>query len=122
MTPSNDPAVAALFASGGANALAILDALFRAAGAQGPFEVEIKKTCLHMCHGPAFAGVHPRKTGLLVTLKSEAPIASPRVRKADIVSARRAYNDLLLSDPADIDAEFTGWLQGASALTAVKAG
>jgi hypothetical protein len=121
MALSDDPAIAGLFAGGGGNALAILDAVMAALSPLGPVEVELKKTCIHLCRGPAFAGVHPRKTGVLMTIKSAGAIDSPRVRKVDMTSASRAYNDLLISNPAEVDGELAAWLAAAYALYDVKA-
>ena len=77
----------------------------------GPIRVEPKKTSLHLCGArSAFAGVHPRAAGVLLTIRTAAPIESRRVRKTERVSANRAHNDLLLTDPAQVDEELVGWL------------
>ena len=73
--------------------------------------MEPKRTCLHLCGArSAFAGVHPRAAGVLLTIRTAAPIESPRVRKTERVSANRAHNDLLLTDPAEVDDELVSWL------------
>jgi hypothetical protein len=51
--------------------------------AHGPFREEAKKTSIHLVRGSAFAGVHPRKQHLPLTIKAVAPIRSPRVLKAE---------------------------------------
>lgn len=51
----------------------------------GPFQVEVKKTSIHLVRKSAFAGVHPRKLGLLVTIKAAKLIRSPRIVKAEQV-------------------------------------
>jgi hypothetical protein len=81
-------------------------------GVKGPIGEDPKKTCVHLTageHGSAFLGVHPRSTGLLLTVISERPIESSRVRKAVQASARRCYNDVAISSAKEIDAEFIGW-------------
>lgn len=82
----------------------------------GPFTVETKKTCVHVCHGRAFLGVHPRATGLLVNIVTEKGLRSPRVRKSEALSARRWQNHVLIESPADVDAELLGWFATARAL------
>ena len=102
---------AALFARSDPVAAWIYRCLLGALAPYGPIRVEPKRTCLHLCGArSAFAGVHPRRSGVLLTLRSAAPIESPRVRKAEVVSANRVHNDLLLTDPAEVDEELAGWL------------
>ena len=102
---------AALFARCDPVAAWIYRCLLGAVAPYGPIRVETKRTCLHLCGArSAFAGVHPRRAGVLLTIRSAAPIDSPRVRKSERVSASRAHNDLLLTDPAEVDEELAAWL------------
>ena len=102
---------AALFARSEPVAAWIYRCLLGALAPYGPIRVEPKRTCLHLCGArSAFAGVHPRREGVLLTIRTAAPIESPRVRKSERVSASRAHNDLLLTDPAQVDDELAGWL------------
>jgi hypothetical protein len=48
-------------------------------GKLGPFEVEEKKTSLHLTNGRAFAGVHPRANGIVLNLVFDAPLKDARV-------------------------------------------
>jgi hypothetical protein len=105
--------VEAVFA-GRPEARAIYQLLVQACADFGPMRIEAKGTCIHLAAGrSAFAGVHPRKHGVLLTIRSRSPIDSPRVRKCDRPSATRAYNDLLLETPEAVDEELIGWLQAA---------
>ena len=79
----------------------------------GPFREEVKKTSIHLVRASAFAGVHPRKQHLLVTIKSAAPIDSPRFVKTEQVSKSRWHLDVKLADAAEIDAELLSWLRQA---------
>src|SRR5579863_5806983 len=45
----------------------------------GPFREEVKKTSIHLVRGTAFAGVHPRKQHLVITIKADVPIESARI-------------------------------------------
>ena len=102
---------AILFARSDPVAAWIYRRLLGAVAPYGPIRVEAKRTCLHLCGvRSAFAGVHPRRNGVLLTIRSAAPIDSPRVRKSEVVSANRAHNDLLLTDPAEVDEELAAWL------------
>jgi Domain of unknown function (DUF5655) len=84
----------------------------------GPFDVEEKKTSLHLTHGRAFAGLHPRATGIILNLVLDAPVKSPRVHKSEQVSANRHHVEFKLEDPAEVDAQLIGWIKEAYALTA----
>lgn len=78
--------------------------------------VDPKGTCLHLNRRSAFAGLHPRKTALLLNLRSAAPIESPRIRKVERVSANRYHNETLLEADVQIDDELLGWIAAAHAL------
>jgi hypothetical protein len=83
----------------------------------GDFDIEVKKTSLHVVHGRAFVGIHPRKDGLLLNLVTVEPLLSERLRKTEQVSANRYHNELLITDDADIDDELQAWLKLAYLLT-----
>ena len=83
----------------------------------GPFEVEEKKTSLHWTHGRAFAGVHPRATGVVLNLVFDAPLKHARVHKSEQVSAHRHHVEFKLEDPADVDAQLLRWIERAYKLT-----
>ena len=61
----------------------------------------------------AFAGVHPRKAHLLLTIKAAAPIQSGRIVKTEQFSANRWHLDVKLAIAGDLDAELLGWLREA---------
>ena len=83
----------------------------------GPFEAEVKKTSVHLVHGRAFAGVHPRATGIELQIVTVAPIRSARIRKVEQVSKHRCHCAVKLESPAEVDAQLLGWLKAAYALT-----
>jgi len=87
------------------------------AGKLGPFKVEEKKTSLHLTHGRAFAGIHPRATGIILNLVLDAPVKNARVHKGEQVSANRHHVEFKLEVPAEVDAQLVGWLKKAYALT-----
>jgi hypothetical protein len=80
--------------------------------------VDPKGTCLHLNRRTAFAGLHPRRTALLLNLRSSAPIESPRIRKVERASANRYHNEMLIDSVEAIDGELMGWIAAAHALAA----
>ena len=102
----SDPVSSALYR-------ALLDRL----RSRGDVEIEEKATSFHLVHGRAFAGVHPRRGGLLVNIVLDHPIESSRTQRVDQVSAARWHNEVLLTTPDDLDAEFDLWMREAYALT-----
>jgi Domain of unknown function (DUF5655) len=84
----------------------------------GPFEVKEKKTSLHLTHGRAFAGVHPRANGIVLNLVFNAPLKNPRVHKSEQVSANRHHVEFKLEDPAEVDSQLVAWIKRAYSLTA----
>src|SRR5436309_252378 len=79
----------------------------------GPFTEEQKKTCVHLVRESAFAGVHPRKEGFLLTLKSPRPIQSARIVKSEQASKNRWHLDVRVAQAGDIDAELLTWIRAA---------
>ncbi|TAL41686.1 MAG: DNA replication protein DnaC [Salinibacterium sp.] len=104
---TGDPHTASLYAAVGE----LLDEL-------GPHEIEAKKTSLHVTHGRAFLGVHPRKGALLLNIVLTEPLAGPRVHKVEQVSANRWHNEVIVREISDLDAELREWMTAAYALTA----
>jgi hypothetical protein len=96
----------------------IYDRLVALAETFGPVEHDPKKTSIHLNRRTAFAGVAVRKGHLVLTIKSDRPMASPRVGKSEQTSARRFHHEVKLATPKDLDAELKGWLQEAYELSA----
>ena len=78
----------------------------------GEFREEMKKTSVHLVRGSAFAGVHPRKQHLLLTIKAMKPIRSSRVLKTEQVSKNR-WHEAKLATEKDINGMLRGWLREA---------
>ena len=83
----------------------------------GEHEIEEKLTSIHIVHGRAFLGVHPRKGALLVNIVLDHPLDTARLHRTEQVSASRWHHEILLHSPAELDAELVGWITGAYALT-----
>ena len=94
-------------------ALALYRDLLAAIAEVGPFAEEIKKTSIHLVRNSAFLGIHPRKQSLILTLKSDAPLASRRIRKSDQVSRNRFHHEVTLHAASEIDPELLGWIREA---------
>ena len=84
----------------------------------GPFREEVKKTSVHFVRGSAFVGVHFRRSHLLVTIKTAAPIDSPRIVKVEQVSKNRWHCEVRVSAETEIDADLTAWMRTAHDLCA----
>jgi len=90
--------------------------VLEAARALGPVVEEPKKTSIHLVARTAFGGVAIRRTSLILTLKSEKDIRSPRIDKREQVSAHRWHVEIRLAKPSDVDRQLTTWLSSAYAL------
>ena len=78
-----------------------------------------KSTCIHINageSGAAYAGVHPRTGGVLLTIVSATPLKSKRIRKAEQRSRNRCHCEMLVSSENDVDEELLGWLEQAARL------
>jgi hypothetical protein len=97
--------------------------IVEAARGFGPLVEDAKQTCVHLASATdaaAFAGVHPRKHGILLNLRTAAPIVSTRVRKTEQLSRHRFFNEVLVESPDEVDAELAGWLGEAYGLSRAK--
>lgn len=95
----------------------IYDEITKALKAFGQVIEEPKKTSIHLVNATALAGVATRKEYLILTIKSDSKLDSPRIHKTEQVSARRFHSEIKLASPADVDAELIGWLKEAYQLS-----
>jgi len=84
----------------------------------GPVIEEPKKTSIHLVNKTALAGVATRKDYLILTVKSDRKLTSPRIHKTEQVSTKRFHHEVKLLSPNDIDNELIGWLKDAYVLSA----
>jgi hypothetical protein len=113
-----EDAIERVFARSEPQVRAVVQALIERAQRLPGVVVDPKGTCLHLNHRTAFAGLHPRRSAVLLNLRSKAPIESPRIRKVERVSANRCHNELLIESAGAIDDELMGWIADAHALAA----
>jgi Domain of unknown function (DUF5655) len=105
-----------IFARSEPHVRALAAALIERARALPDVTVEPKGTCIHLNRRTAFAGLHPRKSALLLNLRAAAPIANPRIRKVEQASANRYHSELLIESADALDDELMGWIADAHAL------
>ena len=79
---------------------------------------EPKKTSIHWVNSSALAGVATRKTYLLLNIKSDHKLESPRIDKSEKISASRYHQEVKLEKIADVDDEVMEWLRAAYELPA----
>jgi hypothetical protein len=96
----------------------IYEGLLKSAKKFGPVSEEPKKTSIHLMNQTAFAGVATRKSALVLTIKSDRKLSSPRIHKSEQTSANRFHHEVKLASPAEVDAELVQWLKDAYALSA----
>jgi hypothetical protein len=103
---NKDPSVRALY-----------DELLSILQTFGPVTEDPKKTSIHLNRKSALAGVETRKDGLLLNIKSDHQIKSPRIEKSEQISAKRFHHKVRISSPKDLDEELKSWLKGAYVLS-----
>jgi len=96
----------------------IYDQLKRAIKSFGPLLEDPKKTSIHIVNKSALAGVATRKAHIVLTIKSDRKLASPRIFKSEQTSASRFHHEVKLTSPAEVDKELIGWLEDAYRLSA----
>ena len=109
--------IAQHFEGKGKEVRATYDRIMAIAREWGDVKPEAKKTSIHLLRtATAFAGIATRKDALVLTLKSDHPIVSPRIHRAEQTSANRWHLEIRLAAPKDVDAEVRRWLKHAYAL------
>src|SRR5438128_11537532 len=116
-TPTNGFMVKSHFENKDAAVRQIYDRLLKATGKFGPVAEDPKKTSIHLVNKTAFAGVATRKSAMVLTIKSDRKLSSPRIHKSEQASASRFHHEVRLTSPADVDAELTSWLKAAFELS-----
>jgi hypothetical protein len=71
----------------------------------------------HVVHGRAFLGIHPRRGGILVNIVLTRELESARIHRVERVSANRWHNEVILTDPSEIDTELLTWIREGYAHT-----
>ena len=95
----------------------IYDRLLKSARSFGPVVEDPKKTSIHLVNRTAFAGIATRKSAIVLTIKADSDISSPRIHKSEQTSARRFHHEVKLTSPSDVDSELIRWLKHAYALS-----
>ena len=106
------------FAGKDASVKATYDRLLQKTRQFGRVSEEPKKTSIHLVNRTAFAGVATRKGAIILTVKSDRPLSSPRIHKSQRTSANRFHHEVKLGAPAEVDAELVKWLKDAYELSA----
>jgi len=92
---------------------ALYDLLLKTLVKFGPIEEDPKKTSIHINRNSALVGVETRKDCLLLTIKADHQINSPRIEKLEQISAQRFYHKVRIRSVEDFDAELNSWLKDA---------
>ena len=116
MEPPETDAVEVLFRSRDPVVPALYAPRISAMGTNRPGREDPKQNSIHLLRDTGFAGVHPRKSSLLLNIRTDHPIESPRIATVEQVSRHRFHNELWLTSPDDVDDEIIGWLREAYAL------
>ncbi|HEX9330962.1 MAG TPA: DUF5655 domain-containing protein [Anaerolineales bacterium] len=96
---------------------ALYDQLVSLLRSFGPIEEDPKKTSIHLNRKSALAGVETRKDYLLLNIKSNHQIKSPRIEKAEQISSKRFHHKVRISSLKDFDEELNSWLREAYVLS-----
>ena len=83
----------------------------------GKFETEQKKESVHIVHGRAFVGVHPKKSYLGVNIVLEKGEASPKADKIEQVSSHRFHHFFKIMSKRQMNRSFIRLLHEAYNLT-----
>ena len=117
MTNNNGFSIKSHFENKDAVVRQIYDRLLSESKKFGRVVEEPKKTSIHLVRKSAFAGVATRKNALILTIKSDRKLSSPRIHKSEQASANRFHHEAKLTSPTEVDSELLKWLKNAYALS-----
>ena len=123
MPKKADPAAALFEAKEAGDIYSALVSKLHAQVGRSAAVIDPKGTCVHVNAGEggtAYLGLHPRKGAVLVTIRTQSPIKSKRIRKAEQVSRNRCHCDVLVSGVDEVDAELLGWMEMSAGLVGEK--
>jgi hypothetical protein len=89
----------------------IYQAIIRTAKKFGPVKEDPKKTSIHLVRKTAFAGIATRKSGLVLTVKSDSNVGNKRIARREQASANRWHLEIKLDAPEQVDQEIAAWLE-----------
>ena len=115
--PTDEFTIKSHFEGRDASVRQVYDRILKSARKFGPVGEEPKKTSIHLVNRTAFAGVATRKSAIILTIKSDRKISSPRIHKSEQTSASRFHHEVKLTSPAAVDSELVKWLKDAYALS-----
>ena len=96
---------------------AMYDRLLSSLRKFGKIVEEPEKTSIHLVNVSALAGVETRKAYILLNIKADHKINSPRINKLEQISSKRFHHLVKLASLSDIDKELLGWLEEAYTLS-----
>ena len=96
---------------------AIYDKLLALCKKIGDITEDPKKTSIHLVRDSALAGIEVRQNYLLLNIKSDHALVSPRIAKSEQLSAKRYHQKVKLTSPNDVDVELKQWLKEAYGLS-----
>lgn len=95
-----------LFSNKAPNVYEIYSKIFDLLKEIGPFEIELKKTSIHLLNKSSFGGVHPKKKWLDFNLVSNHHIEHEKITKIEQVSKNRFHNNFRFDSVDDLNQEF----------------
>lgn len=104
------------FAACDASVRETFEAVVAAVRTLGPVEVLPQRTRIALHARMSFAAFQPRRRWLAGHLVLAAVVRSPRFHRLDSYSPGNVVHQFRLAAPAEVDAEFRGWLAAAYAV------
>ena len=83
----------------------------------GEFKVEPKKESIHIVHGRAFVGIHPKKSYLGVNIVLDKSKAFPKADKIEQISLHRFHHFFKIESEEQMNISFVHLLREAYNLT-----
>lgn len=100
-----------LFSNKASNVYEIYSKLLDLLKEIGRYEIEYKKTSIHLLNKSAFGGVHPKKNWLDFNLVTKHPIEHEKMTKVEQVSKNRFHHNFRFQSVDELDQAFLALLK-----------
>lgn len=101
---SNDN-LEAIFENKNENVKEIYNSVIDILNSFGEYEIEPKKTSIHLVKKSAFLGLNPKKKWMDINVVADHPIENELITKVEQVSKNRFHNNLRITDKKEMNSE-----------------
>lgn len=103
----NKELIDVLFSNKNKNVIEIYHKIIDILDSIGEYEIEAKKTSIHIKRKSAFLGINPKKKWIDINIVTDHPLEYEKITKVEQVSKHRFHNNLRMMDSSELNSDVT---------------